>query len=87
MKVTETAAGSSQGSPSDKKAPKRGFFGRIFLFVRQVISELQKVVVPTRKELVRYTITVMVFVIIMMLIVTALDFLFGTAAVWVFGGA
>ncbi|MHA7153908.1 preprotein translocase subunit SecE [Arthrobacter sp. TMN-50] len=85
--MTETAAGSPQGSPSEKNAPKRGFFGRIFLFVRQVVSELKKVVVPTRKELVRYTITVMIFVIIMMLIVTALDFLFGTAAVWVFGGA
>ncbi|MHA7277465.1 preprotein translocase subunit SecE [Arthrobacter sp. HLT1-21] len=85
--MTETAAGSPQGGPSEKNTPKRGFFGRIFLFVRQVISELKKVVVPTRRELVRYTITVMIFVIIMMLIVTALDFLFGTAAVWVFGGA
>lgn len=80
--MTDTAASSSAG----KQNPKRGFFGRIILFIRQVIAELRKVVVPTRKELVRFTITVMVFVIIMMLIVTGLDFLFGTGAVWLFGG-
>ncbi|WP_299167047.1 preprotein translocase subunit SecE [uncultured Arthrobacter sp.] len=84
--MTDTAASSSKGSPADKQNPKRGFFGRIILFVRQVIAEMRKVVVPTRKELIRFTITVLVFVIIMILIVTALDFLFGTGAVWVFGG-
>jgi preprotein translocase subunit SecE len=86
LKVTDTAESSSQGNPAGKQNPKRGFFGRIILFVRQIIAELRKVVVPTRKELIRFTITVMVFVIIMMLIVTGLDFLFGTGAVWVFGG-
>ncbi|GAB3531207.1 preprotein translocase subunit SecE [Arthrobacter tecti] len=84
--MTDTAASSSKGSPSDKQEPKRGFFGRIILFVRQIIAELRKVVVPTRKELVRFTITVLVFVIIMMLIVTGLDYLFGSGAVWLFGG-
>ena len=84
--MTDTAASSSKGNPAGKQNPKRGFFGRIILFVRQVVAELRKVVVPTRKELVRFTITVMVFVIIMMLIVTGLDFLFGTGAVWLFGG-
>ncbi|YCH98297.1 preprotein translocase subunit SecE [Arthrobacter sp. D2-10] len=86
LKVTDTAASSSKGSPAGKQDPKRGFFGRIILFVRQIIAELRKVVVPTRKELIRFTITVLVFVVIMMLIVTGLDFLFGTGAVWVFGG-
>jgi preprotein translocase subunit SecE len=85
LKVTDTAASSSKGSPSEKETPKRGFFGRIILFVRQVIAELRKVVTPTRRELVRFTITVLTFVVIMILIVTGLDFLFGTGAVWVFG--
>ena len=84
--MTDTAASSSEGNPAGKQDPKRGFFGRIILFVRQIIAELRKVVVPTRKELIRFTITVLVFVIIMMLVVTGLDFLFGTGAVWVFGG-
>ncbi|MDP9984515.1 preprotein translocase subunit SecE [Pseudarthrobacter oxydans] len=83
--VTETAASSSSGRPA-KNAPKAGFFARIALFVRQVIGELKKVVAPTRKELINYTLVVLVFVVIMMLIVTLLDLAFGTAVGWVFGG-
>jgi preprotein translocase subunit SecE len=84
--VTETAASSSKGRPA-KNAAKVGFFARITLFVRQVIGELKKVVAPTRKELINYTLVVLVFVVIMMLIVTLLDLAFGTAVSWVFGGA
>lgn len=82
--MTETAASSSKGRPA-KKAD-RGFFARISLFVRQVIGELKKVVAPTRKELINYTLVVLVFVAIMMLIVSLLDIAFGTGASWVFGG-
>ena len=83
--MTDTAASSSKGSPASNENPKRGIIARITLFVRQVIAELRKVVTPTRQELVRFTITVLVFVVIMMLIVTALDYVFGSGAVWVFG--
>jgi len=82
--VTETAASSSKGRPA-KKADS-GFFARIALFVRQVIGELKKVVAPTRKELINYTLVVLVFVTIMMIIVTLLDLAFGTGIKWVFGG-
>ncbi len=82
--VTETAASSSKGRPA-KNAARAGFFARIALFVRQVIGELKKVVAPTRKELVNYTLVVLVFVTIMMLIVTLLDLAFGTGVSWVFG--
>ncbi|RJT83005.1 preprotein translocase subunit SecE [Arthrobacter cheniae] len=85
LTVTDTAASSSKGSPPENKAPRRGLFGRIMLFIRQVFAELGKVVTPTRRELVRFTITVLIFVVIMMLLVTALDLLFGAGAVWVFG--
>ena len=67
--MTETAASSSKGRPA-KKAAKAGFFARIALFIRQVIGELKKVVAPTRKELINYTLVVLVFVVIMMVIVT-----------------
>ena len=83
--VTETAASSSKGRPA-KKAEKAGFFARMALFVRQVIGELKKVVAPTRKELINYTLVVLVFVAIMMVIVTLLDLGFGTAVSWIFGG-
>ncbi|MFD5213161.1 preprotein translocase subunit SecE [Microbacterium sp. NPDC058345] len=74
------AAGSY--SLGDKKL---GFFGRIALFFRQVISELRKVVTPTRKELIKYTLVVLVFVVIVMGLVYGLDWVFGTATHYVFG--
>ena len=68
-----------------ERAERRGFFARIALFFRQVISELKKVVTPTRKELLSYTIVVLVFVVIMMAIVTGLDLGFGWLVALVFG--
>ncbi|MDF2498956.1 MAG: preprotein translocase subunit SecE, partial [Arthrobacter koreensis] len=55
------------------------------LFLRQVIAELKKVVTPTRKELVRFTIVVLAFVVVMIIIVSLLDFVFGAGALWIFG--
>jgi len=43
------------------------------LFIRQIVSELHKVIWPTRKELITYTGVVMTFVLVMVLIVTLLD--------------
>ncbi|WP_461172078.1 preprotein translocase subunit SecE [Arthrobacter sp. Z1-9] len=84
--VTETAASSSKGRPAKKEA-KANFFARIALFIRQIIGELKKVVAPTRKELINYTLVVLVFVGIMMIIVSLLDLGFGTAVSWIFGGS
>lgn len=67
------------------RATKKGPFGRLALFIRQVIDELAKVVTPTRKELVNYTLVVLVFVIIVMGIITLLDLLFGWGMSWIFG--
>ena len=64
---------------------KLGFFGRIALFFRQVIGELRKVVTPTRKELIKFTVVVFVFVLIVMGLVYGFDWLFSTAATFVFG--
>ncbi|WP_229679698.1 preprotein translocase subunit SecE [Agrococcus terreus] len=54
-------------------------------FLREVLVELRKVVTPTRRELIRYTLVVLVFVVIMMLLVSGLDLLFGSFVGWVFG--
>lgn len=62
-----------------------GLFGRIALFLRQVKSELMKVVWPTREQLVTYTAVVIVFVTIMGLIIAALDFVFVKLVLVVFG--
>ena len=63
----------------------RGRFARIALFLRQVIGELKKVVTPTRKELVNFTLVVLAFVVIMMALVFGLDTLFGFVVQYVFG--
>ncbi|MCU1557058.1 MAG: preprotein translocase subunit SecE [Microbacteriaceae bacterium] len=63
----------------------RGPFGRLALFIRQVINELKKVVTPTRRELVSYTGVVLVFVVIMMALVYGLDLVFAFVVNYVFG--
>jgi preprotein translocase subunit SecE len=67
------------------RARSRGPIGRVMLFLRQVMVELRKVVTPTRKELFNYTAVVLVFVIIMMAIVSALDLVFGYGVAVIFG--
>lgn len=67
------------------RAQRRGPFGRLSLFIRQVINELKKVVTPTRKELFSYTGVVLVFVIIMMALVAGLDYVFSFAVNFLFG--
>ena len=60
-------------------------FGRIALFVRQVISELRRVVAPTREELMNYIWVVLGFVAVMMGLTFLLDFGFNALTAWVFG--
>jgi len=67
------------------RAQRRGPFARLALFLRQVVGELRKVVTPTRKELFSYTGVVLVFVVIMMLLVSGLDFGFSALVNFLFG--
>lgn len=60
-------------------------FGRMILFVRQVIAELKKVVYPGREEWWTYFLVVLVFVVAIMAYTGVLDFAFGQLSVWVFG--
>jgi len=55
-------------------------------FYRQVVAELRKVVWPTQEQLVTYFIVVMVFVLVMMTFVAALDLGFGKLVFSVFAG-
>ncbi|MBN8882560.1 preprotein translocase subunit SecE [Salana multivorans] len=73
-------------APKPRKGEQRpSLFARIALFVRQVISELRKVVTPTRNELVNFTIVVVVFVLVCMAFVAGIDFIFGQLVLKVFG--
>ena len=54
-------------------------------FFREIVSELRKVIWPSRQELITYTIVVVVFVVIMVSIVALLDIGFAKLVVAVFG--
>ena len=69
-----------------REAGGSGIFGRIGGFFREVVSELRKVIWPTRKELLTYTTIVIVFVVVMTTIVGLLDLGLGKAILWAFGG-
>jgi len=64
---------------------KLGLFSRINLFYRQVISELRKVVWPTRNQLTTYTAVVLVFVGFIIAVVSLLDVVLTKVVFWVFG--
>ncbi|MET9621084.1 MULTISPECIES: preprotein translocase subunit SecE [unclassified Streptomyces] len=79
-------------APDSKKRPrkggkrgKKGPLGRLALFYRQIIAELRKVVWPTRSQLTTYTTVVIVFVVIMIGLVTVIDYGFQEAVKYVFG--
>lgn len=55
------------------------------LFYRQVVAELRKVIWPTRRELITYTTVALVFVLIMVGIISGLDFGFSQLVIRVFG--
>ncbi|WP_293784767.1 preprotein translocase subunit SecE [uncultured Aeromicrobium sp.] len=54
-------------------------------FYRQVVAELRKVVWPTRPQVVNYFFVVLTFVLIMMAIISGLDYGFGQLMFWIFG--
>ncbi|MFD4477343.1 preprotein translocase subunit SecE [Streptomyces sp. NPDC058471] len=67
------------------KRGKKGPFGRLALFYRQIVAELRKVVWPTRNQLTTYTSVVIVFVVIMIGLVTVIDYGLNQAVKYVFG--
>ena len=73
----ERRSGSGRAAKRDRMTPA--------LFTRQVAAELRKVIWPTRKELITYTVVALVFVIIMTAIVTGLDYGFTKLMFAVFG--
>ncbi|PJJ70975.1 preprotein translocase subunit SecE [Diaminobutyricimonas aerilata] len=84
-KVVDEPSEDVVATAKQERAERRNPFARIALFIRQVIGELKKVVTPTRRELITYTGVVLVFVLIMMALVSGLDYLFGFLVSIVFG--
>ncbi|WP_226345729.1 preprotein translocase subunit SecE [Agilicoccus flavus] len=86
---TVSSGATSGSAPQDggkKGNPFARFFRAIALFVGQVVDEMRKVVPPSRQELTSYTIVVIVFVTVVMLVVFGLDAAFTKLMFWIFAG-
>ena len=68
-----------------EKTVKPNVFMRIGLFFKQIIDELRKVVTPTAMELFWWSLAVFIFVLLLMALVTGMDFGLGKLVLWVFG--
>ena len=64
---------------------KLGLFARVGLYYRQILSELKKVVWPTRNMLTTYTAVVLVFVLFVIAVVSVFDLVLAKIVFWVFG--
>jgi preprotein translocase subunit SecE len=70
-------------TPSARTTKGRG--GKPTRFVRESVSEMRKVLWPSRSELVTYSIVVIVFVVIMVALVSGLDIGLAKLVVQAFG--
>ena len=70
---------------NSEKAIKPNIFMRIGLFIKQIIDELRKVVTQTSKELFFWSLAVFIFVLLLMALVTGMDYGLGKLTLWIFG--
>lgn len=62
----------------------QGFLG-VIRFVKQVVDEIRKVVTPTVREWVGWCVVSGIFVLLLMALVSGMDFGLGKLTLWVFG--
>ena len=84
-RLKDRLKGTTMTESTEQVAEKLGLFARVGLFYRQVVSELTKVVWPTRKQLSTYTAVVMVFVTFIIAVVSIFDLIITKLVFWVFG--
>jgi len=75
--VTATRSEAASSRPSGGRGPVR--------LVRESVSEMRKVLWPSRSELVTYSIVVIAFLVVMIAIVAGLDVGFAKLVVQLFG--
>jgi preprotein translocase subunit SecE len=86
----ETAAASrarqkkEKATPRQKQAVDKDRRTGPVTFVKESVSELQKVVYPTGQQLINYFIVVLIFVLFIIAIVSLLDLAFGKAIIAIF---
>ena len=83
--MTTQVRGPQARKPAKPAGPAKPGRTSPAVFVREVRSELRKVIWPTRKELITYTTVAVVFILIMVGIVTGVDTVFTKLVFAVFG--
>jgi len=83
--TSQTTTPATQPASGGKGGRGKGRVGRSKLFVRETVAEMRKVIYPTRRELISYTLVVLAFVIALVLIISALDFAFSDLVLRIFG--
>lgn len=81
--MSETSARDTQGVERSQQGAGPA---RPTTYVAQVMAELRKVHRPTQRELITYTIVVLVFVLIIMGFVVGVDQIFTRVVEFTFGG-
>jgi len=85
---SDADATAEKGRPTRKQGEKtasRNPAKRLGRFLKEVVEQLRKVVYPTRRQLITYSIVVLVFVGIVMAYIGGLDLLFGDLVRRAFG--
>jgi preprotein translocase subunit SecE len=83
---TTTGATAKPDRRPARPAERRNVFERLGLWWRQIVNELRKVIWPTRKELVSYTIVTLIFSIVIIFIVFLLDYGTNWSVLKIWGG-
>ena len=72
--MTTQVRGQQERKPARSSGPGKPDRTSPVMFLREVRAELRKVIWPTRKELTTYTTVAVIFIMVMVGIVTGLDY-------------
>lgn len=85
-RASASTPGKGRATPRRDRAQSKGnIFTRVMRYLREVASELRKVIWPTRNEMTTYSIVVVLFLIFMIAVTWAADFGFAKLILWIFG--
>lgn len=84
-KGSASRAGVKSAKRKDAKAGRESIFVRAIRFIRETVGELRKVIWPTRKDLITYTIVTVIFVTILVSFVWSLDYGLAKIIITLFG--
>ncbi|MUM18312.1 preprotein translocase subunit SecE [Mycobacterium sp. CBMA271] len=69
----------------DKTGPSRNPLVQLWVFLKQVVAELRKVIWPNRKQMISYTTVVLVFLVFMVTLIGVIDLGLARLVMLVFG--